>query len=167
MKDPKNPIPHRRLQAVIEEEGEVARPNPNSGVVWHYSEFDKDGNKKFAWEEQMHRTCGTVAIKDDLLYIADFSGLFHCVDAKTGVPYWTHDLLAACWGSAMIVEGKVYCGDEEGKVVVFKHSKEYEEPIVNEMGNSVYTTPVVANNKLFIANKTHVFCIGEAKSDKK
>lgn len=167
LKDPKNPIPHRRLQAVIEEEGEVARPNPNSGVVWHYSEFDKDGNKKFAWEEQMHRTCGTVAIKDDLLYIADFSGLFHCVDAKTGVPYWTHDLLAACWGSAMIVDGKVYCGDEEGKIVVFKHSKEYEEPIVNEMGNSVYTTPVVANNKLFIANKTHVFCIGEAKSDKK
>ena len=167
LKDPKNPIPHRRLQAVIEEEGEVARPNPNSGVVWHYSEFDKDGNKKFAWEEQMHRTCGTVAIKDDLLYIADFSGLFHCVDAKTGVPYWTHDLLAACWGSAMIVDGKVYCGDEEGKIVVFKHSKEYEEPIVNEMGNSVYTTPVVANNKLFIANKTHVFCIGEAKNDKK
>lgn len=169
IKDPKNPIPHRRLQAVIEEEGEVARPNPNSGVVWHYSEFDKDGNKKFAWEEQMHRTCGTVCIKDDLLYIADFSGLFHCVDAKTGVPYWTHDLLAACWGSAMIVDGKVYVGDEEGKICVFKHSKEYEEPIVNEMGNSVYTTPVVANNKLFIANKTHVFCIAEpdAGGDKK
>lgn len=163
LKDAAKPIPHRRLQAVIAEEGEVARPNPNSGVVWHYSEYDADGNKKFAWEEQMHRTCGTVVIKDDLLYIADFSGLFHCVDAKTGIPYWTHDLLAACWGSAMVVDGKVYVGDEEGKVCVFKHSKEYEEPIVNEMGNSVYTTPVVANNKLFISNKTHVFAIGEAK----
>jgi len=160
LKDPKTPIPHRRMQAVDEGAGEVARPNPNSGVVWHYSQFDKDGNKKVAWEEEMHRTCGTVVIKDDLLYIADFSGLFHCVDAKTGVPYWTHDLLAACWGSAMIVDGKVYIGDEDSKISIFKHSKEYEEPIVAEMGNSIYTTPVVANNTLFIANKTHVFAIG-------
>ena len=48
----------------------------------------------------MHRTCGTAAIKDDLLFIADFSGLFHCLDAKTGKPYWTHDMFAATWGSA-------------------------------------------------------------------
>ncbi len=68
-------------------------------------------------------------------------------------------MLAACWGSAVIVDGHVYIGDEEGKICIFKHSKEYEEPVVIEMGNSVYTTPVVANNKLFIANKTHVFCI--------
>jgi hypothetical protein len=27
------------------------------------------------------------------------------------------------------------------------------------MGNSVYSTPVVANNTLFIANKTHLFAI--------
>jgi len=117
----------------------------------------------------MHRTCGTVAIKDDLLYIADFSGLFHCVDAKTGVPYWTHDLLAACWGSAMIVDDKVYMGDEEGKISIFKHSKEYEEPIIASMVTSVYTTPVVANNKLFISNKSHLFAIGpnEGEGEKK
>ena len=30
---------------------------------------------------------------------------------------------------------------------------------VIEMGNSVYTTPVVANNTLFIANKDHLFAI--------
>ena len=173
LKDPTKPIPHKRMLAVDEAAGEVARPNPNSGVVWHYSQFDKDGNKKIAWEEEMHRTCGTVVIKDDLLYIADFSGLFHCVDATTGKPYWTHDLLAACWGSAMIVDGKVYVGDEEGKITIFKHSKEYEEPTECQMGNSIYTTPLVANNKLFIANKTHVFAIGsseggdEKKAEKK
>lgn len=169
LKDPNKPIPHKRMQAVDEAAGEVARPNPNSGVVWHYSQFDKNNNKKIAWEEEMHRTCGTVAIKDDLLYIADFSGLFHCVDAKTGVPYWTHDLLAACWGSAMIVDDKVYMGDEEGKISIFKHSKEYEEPIIASMVTSVYTTPVVANNKLFISNKSHLFAIGpnEGEGEKK
>src|SRR6185437_13446861 len=70
----KDPIPHtRRLQAVDEKEGEVAKPNPNSAVVWHYREVDANGNGKIEFEETMHRTIGTVAIKNDLLFIADFS----------------------------------------------------------------------------------------------
>ena len=36
--------------------------------------------------------------------VADFSGLVHCLDAKTGKPHWTHDMLAASWGSPLIVE---------------------------------------------------------------
>ncbi|HEX3871301.1 MAG TPA: PQQ-binding-like beta-propeller repeat protein [Pirellulales bacterium] len=157
--DTTHPIPHRRLQAVIAEEGEVARPNPNSGVIWHYSEEDSNGDGKVSFEETMHRTCATAVVKDGLLYIPDFSGLFHCIDANTGKPYWTHDLFAATWGSALVVDGKVYVGDEEGKLTIFKADKELE--VINEidMGNSIYSTPVVANNTLFIANKTHVFAV--------
>ena len=102
--------------------GEVARPNPNSAAVWHYSEFDQNGDGKIDFEETMHRSCGTVAIKDDLLFIADFSGLFHCLDAKTGKVHWTYDMLAAAWGSPLIVDDKVYIGDEDGDVAIFRHS---------------------------------------------
>ena len=43
---------------------------------------------------------------------------------------------------------------------VFNLTKEKHEPIAEiNMGNSVYSTPVVANNVLYIANKTHVFAI--------
>jgi outer membrane protein assembly factor BamB len=161
--DQKKVIPHRRLQAVEADKGEMAIPNPNTGVIWHYSEFDADANKKIDFEETMHRTCGTVCVKDDLLYIADFSGLFHCVDATSGKPYWTHDLFAAVWGSALIVDGKVYVGDEEGKISVFKHDKVKKVLAENEMGNSVYTTPVVADNNLYVANKTHIFAIAPDK----
>ena len=93
--DPETPIPPRRLQSVDPKNGEVARDNPNSAVVWHYDKFDQDGNGEIDWEEEMHRSCGTVAIKDDILYISDFSGLFHCLDAKTGKVHWTYDMLAA------------------------------------------------------------------------
>jgi O-antigen ligase len=62
----------------------------------------------------MHRTCGTVAIKNDLLFVADFSGLFHCLNAKTGEPHWTYDMFAASWASPLIVEDRVYIGDEDG-----------------------------------------------------
>jgi outer membrane protein assembly factor BamB len=159
LKDLKTPIPHKRLQAVVPEDGEVARPNPNSAMVWHYSEYDQNGDNKIDFTETMHRTCGTVAIKNDLLFIADFSGLFHCLDARTGKPYWTHDLFAACWSSPLIVEDKVYIGDEEGKVTVFRLSPKKEVLAENHMDSSVYSTPVVANNVLYISDKTHLFAI--------
>jgi outer membrane protein assembly factor BamB len=163
--NPTKPMPHKRMQAVDPKKNEAARPNPNSALVWHYGEFDQNGNGKVEFEETMHRTCGTVTIKDGLLYISDFSGLFHCLDAKTGKPHWTHDLFAATWGSALIVDDKVYVGDEEGKVNVFKLGPEKELLAENNMGNSVYSTPVVANNVLYIANKTHLFAIEPSKGE--
>ena len=153
-------ISHRRLQAVIGEQGETTIPNPNSAVVWHYSQHDRNQDGVIGFEEEMHRTIGTVAIKNDLLFIADFSGLFHCLDAGTGDVHWTYDMLAASWGSPLIVGDHVYIGDEDGDVTVFRLTAEKHEPIAEmNMGNAVYSTPVVANGVLFISNRTHLFAV--------
>ncbi len=161
LEDPDTPLPPRRNQAVIEDEGESARPNPNSAAVWHYPGFDADGNGKLNFEETMHRTCGTVVIANDMLFVADFSGLFHCLDVKTGIPLWTEDMLAASWGSPLIADEKIYIGDEDGDITVFALDR--EKNILSEinMGNSVYSTPVAVGNTLYIANKSHLFAIRE------
>lgn len=173
--DPKKPIAHKRIQAVEPEKGDFARPNPNSAAVWHYSEFDANGDGKIGFDETMHRTLGSVAIKDGVLYIADYSGVFHCLDAKTGRVNWAYDMLSASWGSPLVVDGKVYIGDEDGDVAIFRHSadpnvamkKEGDEqkPFYGEvnMGNSVYSTPIVADNVLYIANRTHLFAIANGE----
>jgi outer membrane protein assembly factor BamB len=166
-KDPSTPIAPKRLQSVVEDEGDFARPNPNSAVIWHYASEDTNDDGEAEFEETMHRTVGTVAIKDNILYIADFSGLFHCLDAKTGKVHWVYDMLAAAWGSPLIVEDKVYIGDEDGDIAIFRHSAdpavamEDDMPALGEinMGNSVYSTPIVADNVLYIANRTHLFAI--------
>ena len=162
------PIEHKRIQAVEEEKGEVAVDNPNSAVVWHYDMHDQDGNGKLDFEEEMHRSCGTVAIKDDLLYIADFSGLVHCLDAKgkDGKPtiHFTYDMLAQSWGSPLIADGHVYIGDEDGDVAIFKLGKDNKEPIEEvNMGSSVYSTPVAANESIYISTKDKLFAIGLEK----
>ncbi len=159
--DPNTPLPRRREQAVIKEEGEVARPNPNSAAVWHYPGYDADGNGKLSFEETMHRTCGTVAIQEGLLFVADFSGLFHCLDLKTGKPLWTYDMLAAAWGSPLIADGKVYIGDEDGDITIFRLSPEQDMIAEINMGTSVYSTPIAVGNTLYIANKSHLFAIRE------
>ncbi len=154
-----NAIPHRRLQAVISEEGERAIENPNSALVWHYDGFDLNGDGEIAWDEEMHRACATPAIKNDLLVIPDFSGLLHCLDAKSGELYWTYDTFSSIWGSPMIVGDKIYAGDEEGHMAIFELSRKMNLITEVYMDQSMYTTPVVANNILYVANKDTLFAI--------
>jgi outer membrane protein assembly factor BamB len=70
-------------------------------------------------------------------------------------------MLAASWGSPLIVDGKVYIGDEDGDICIFKLSKEMDLVAEINMGNSVYTTPIIANGTLYIANRSHLFAIKE------
>lgn len=155
-KDPSTPIAHKRLQALVAKDGDLERDNPNSAAVWHYIGADPE-----EFETTMHRSCGTVAIKDDLLFIADFSGLFHCLNAKTGEPYWTYDMFAASWASPLIVQDRVYISDEDGDIAIFKVAKEQELLGEISMGSAVYTTPVAASSKLFIANRNVLYAIQE------
>ncbi|HKD35334.1 MAG TPA: PQQ-binding-like beta-propeller repeat protein [Pirellulales bacterium] len=167
-KDLQHPLPPRRLQAAIKEQGDLVRENPNSAMVWHYDHYDLNHDGKIEDPiEVMHRTCGTAAIKNDLLFIPDFSGILHCLDAKTGKPHWTYDLLSACWGSCLIVEDKVYVGNEDGDVFIFRLSPKMEiisktadgKPGGIEMGSAVYSTPIVAHNVLYISNRNYLFAI--------
>ena len=80
--------------------------------VWHR------GGKDF------HRTISTVAIQDGIVYAADLSGFLYALDAKTGQHFWTHDMLAAVWGSPFVADGKLYLGDEDGDVTVLKLGQE-------------------------------------------
>jgi outer membrane protein assembly factor BamB len=156
-------IPHRRVQAVDAKAGERAVDNPNSALVWHYRESDLNGDGAIDWDEEMHRTCATPVIKNNLVVFPDFSGLLHCLDAKTGQTYWNYDMFSASWGSALIVENRIYAPDEEGDVAIFELSREMRVISETDMENSVFSTPCVANDILYIANKNTLFAIANPR----
>ncbi|HLL77226.1 MAG TPA: PQQ-binding-like beta-propeller repeat protein [Pyrinomonadaceae bacterium] len=118
-----------------------------TGMVWHY--------------DKIRRSISTPAIKDGILYQADFSGFIHALDAKTGTPFWTHDVFAAVWGSPMIIDDRLYLGDEDGDVVILQAGKVKKVIAEINMGSSVYSTPVPANGALYIANRNQLFAIKE------
>lgn len=155
------PVSPRRYSAVDAEAGEKIVPNENSAAVWHYRGEDADEDGKFSFEETMHRGLGCVAIRDGLLVIGDFSGLVHCLDAKTGSVHWTYDMLATMWGGPLLADGKIYIGDEDGDIVVLGLAKELEEIAEVNVGNSVYSSPVAVGTTLYISTRSHVFAIGE------
>jgi outer membrane protein assembly factor BamB len=115
-----------------------------SGLVWHHD---------------FRRSISTVAIHDGIIYAANFSGFLHALDVKTGKLLWEHDMLAAIWGSPYVVDGKVFLGDEDGDVAVMKAGRVAEVLSEVNFGNSVYSTPVVANGVLYVMTRSHLFAI--------
>ncbi len=153
----------RRIRAIDESAGETLRPNPNSAAVWRYTGFDANGNGKLDFEETMHRSISMAVIKDGLLVIADLSGRGPLPGREDRQAHWTHDLMSAVWGSPCVADGKIYIGDQDGDVAVFELSSKPKLLAKNAMGDKVYSTPVVADNVLYIATTTHLIAIGAAQ----
>jgi len=118
-----------------------------TGLIWH---FDK-----------IRRSISTGALHNGLLYYADFSGFLHCLDAKTGQELWNHDMLAAVWGSTIVIDGKVYLGDEDGDVSVLAAGRTKKLLYETNMGSSIYSTPVPANGNMFIVNRNQLISVGK------
>jgi outer membrane protein assembly factor BamB len=157
------PVPPRRLQAVDKDAGEQVRPNPNSAAVWHYRGPQTKSAGPDDFKKTMHRTLGTGAIRSGLLVVGDFAGLVHCLDARTGQVQWTYDTMAAIWGGPLIVEGKVYLGNEDGDVLVFELGRSCKLLAKNNMANSVFSSPAVAHNVLYISTRGHLFAIARGR----
>jgi outer membrane protein assembly factor BamB len=120
-----------------------------TGLVWHY--------------DKIRRSISTAAVHDGIVYYPDFSGFLHALDAKTGQVYWTHDMFAAVWGSPLVVEGRVYLGDEDGDITILQAGRELKVIGEMNMGSSVYSTPVPANGALFINGRNQLFALGVKK----
>jgi len=124
-----------------------------TGRIWHY--------------DKIRRSISTGSVYNGILFYSDFSGFLHALDAKTGKPFWTHDMFAAIWGSPMVIDGKVYLGDEDGDVTVLNADKTLKVLAENNMGSSVYSTPVPAHGVLYVVNRNELFALAEGAGGSK
>ena len=138
------------------------KPNPNSAQIWHYGGIDTDGSLTGKEKSQVYRrTISTVAIHEGLVYAPDLSGRFHCIDFATGKRQWEADLFTAIWGSPMVIGDHVLLGDEDGNVSIFKCGREQAKKPQPErkvfFAGSVYSTPTVANGKLYVTDRSTIY----------
>jgi outer membrane protein assembly factor BamB len=116
-----------------------------SGRVWQY--------------DKIRRSISTAAVAGGLVYAADLRGDLHCLDAATGTPHWTFDMMAPVWGSPLVADGKVYLGDQDGDIAVLQAGPELKVLAEIDMGNSVYSTPIAANGVLYVMTRSDLFAI--------
>lgn len=118
-----------------------------TGKVWAY--------------EKIARSLSTVSVTPDgLVYAADYSGLIHCLDARSGEPKWVYDTEGRIWGSTLAADGKVYCGTEERTLIVLASGGDEPKVIGEiELDGPVYSTPVVANGVMFVSTDKTLFAL--------
>lgn len=133
----------------VVKKGDKVETNPNSGQIWHYGDI--------------RRSISTGALFNGILFYSDFSGFLHALDAKSGKPFWKHDMFAAIWGSPIVIDGKVFLGDEDGDVTILNADKTVKVVAEHNMGSSVYSTATPANGTIFIVNRNQLIAVAESK----
>jgi outer membrane protein assembly factor BamB len=133
-----------------------AAVNKNSALVWHYGGEAPQGDQR---EYIFGRTMSTCAIHDGLLYVAELDGIVHCLDAKTGAKHWEHEMNAKTWSSPYWVDGKVYIGNDKGKVLIFAHGKAKKLLAEIDMKGKVRASPVAANGVFFVMTENKLYAI--------
>jgi outer membrane protein assembly factor BamB len=118
-----------------------------SGLIWSYP--------------LVRHTVSTPAVAGDLVFIADIGRTVHCLDAKTGQPYWTAEAKGEFWASPLVADGKVYLGTRRGDFWVFAADKEKKVLHTVEFGKPISATAVAANGVLYVATMSHLYAIGE------
>jgi len=143
--------------------GRKGVPNPNSGVIWTFEQHDADGDGRIVDSEKMHRSTSTVAVYNGMVFAADFNGFLWCFDAKTGKVHWNHNGESQIWGSPMLIDGKVYLGNQDGFLRIFEAGPKLNMIAQHDMGNSIFSTPVFANGVLYVMTMDKLYAIQEKK----
>jgi len=116
-----------------------------SGLRWSYDESGA--------------SVSTVSVYDDMVFVADFGGRVHCLDANTGTPHWVQKIGGPIWGSTLVADGKVYIGNGRGEVWVLAAQKELEVIERIRMRDRVLSSITAANGALYIATSRTLYAV--------
>ena len=112
------------------------------------------------WSYALERhVISTPAIAGELTFIADCGRKLHCLETKTGRPFWTHDIAGECWASPLVADGKVYLGTRSGHFYVMAAAREKRELSHLELGTPISATATAANGTLYVGTMTHLYAI--------
>jgi outer membrane protein assembly factor BamB len=119
---------------------------PDSHVVWV--------NKRFL------PYVPTLLARGEHLYFVNDAGIAGCVRADNGERVWMERLEGGGSFSAspILAGSSIYCVSEEGEVFVFAAAPVFRLLGRGRVGEQVFATPAVADGRLFIRGRQHLFC---------
>ncbi len=120
---------------------------------------DQTGKPVWTFKD-IGRSISTPSIANGLVFQAEYDGDLHCIDAKTGKQLWVHETSSRVWGSTLVADGKVLLPTEDGELHILAATIEKKVLGTASFGAPIYSSPIVANNVLYIATMTHLYAIG-------
>ncbi len=123
----------------------------HSGQVWTY--------------DAIERSIASVAVQDHLLYVTDLAGHVHCLDEKTGKPYWVYETNAETWSTPLVADGKVYINTNKS-LVTLAAGKEQKLISKVTLGSTGYATPIAANGTLYVCSQSYLWAVQKGAKEK-
>jgi outer membrane protein assembly factor BamB len=102
----------------------------------------------------------TPLIYRDWMFLWNDAGIATCVDRRTGKVIWQKRVGGNFYSSPICIDGKIYCVDLDGEVIVIAASDTYELLARNSLGAPSRATPVVSNGALIIRTESQLKSIG-------
>ena len=118
-----------------------------------------------AWQQ----TKGVASIASPLfyqgrVYAVQDGGRLSCWNAKTGATLYEQERLGpegAYYASPIAANGHVYLTSARGTVTTVRASDSLEVIARNELGETVMSTPAIADNKLYVRSAKHLWAFGK------
>ena len=88
-------------------------------------------------------------------------GILCCFNAKTGETVWDQRLEGRVRSSLVLADGNGYTTNDKGVTTVFRAMpKGFESVSVNDLKEFCYSTPAIADGRLYLRTGKNLFCIG-------
>ena len=121
---------------------------------------DLEPGKRLIWSYPLQKhVLSTPAIYDNMVFIADCGRKFHCVDARNGNSFWTHDVEGEVWASPLVADGKVYLGTRSGAFYIFAADKQKKLLSITQLDSPMSATATAANGVLYVATMAHLYAL--------
>ena len=95
----------------------------------------------------------------DYVYIATGYGVFAAYNAQTGELHKEHELGAPFWSSPMIVEGKIYLFNKEGKMHLFTLDEDFRLIDSFDTGEVTWATPAFLDGKIVVRTERGLYAV--------
>jgi outer membrane protein assembly factor BamB len=104
-----------------------------------------------------------IALGDRVHLLSD-GGIASCLEASTGRILWTERVGGAYYASPIVVDGKIYCGSQQGECVVWEGADQFKLIAKNPLGEGTNTPAAVDGGRIYFKTYTHLVCLGGAGS---
>ena len=71
------------------------------------------------------------------------------------------DAIDTYYSSPVAADGKVYTASETGKIAVLRAGPDWEVLAVNDLGENIYATPALAEERIYIRTSNALCCFQE------
>ena len=126
---------------------------------------DENGMAKVIWKrEKMIPYVPTPIIRGDYLFDWTDEGIIACVELKTGKDVWVKRLGGMISSSLLCIDGKIYGVQDSGKTTVIEAGPEFKELGTADLGEGSYSTPAIANGRLYLRTFSRLKCLQAKKN---